>query len=598
MRRQRTTDADLAAIFCKTELIIHEDPGRSLSPKKDCSLITSDKIQFVSMRYAVIRVMLFLILVFAVSGTALVSAQQPAQQTVALEQAFETAPVIIDGTMLFSVRGISAFPAQERARGIAGRIEEIASDRTIPVDSVVTVETGVWTEIETGDRRIMVIVDADAAPEGVKRNELAFVYLQKVRAAIDAYRQFRTQEYLSKAVLNAFFSTLVFVIAVFFILKLFGKLQTFVEARFQEKIEDISVKSVRLIRRKDIWAAIREGLRILRIVMLFALAYGYLGRVLILFPWTRFYAKKLGQFFLNPLQVLAEGFVQELPNLLFLAVLFIITRIFLRMLHAFFRQIEQERVTIRGFYPEWAEPTDRLITVLVTVFAVVVAFPYIPGSESGAFKGISIFIGVLFSLGSQSAVANIVAGFVVNYRRAFKVGDRIQINEIIGDVTQIRMQVTHIRTIKNEEVIVPNSTILNSNIVNYSTYARQNGLIVHTQVTIGYDAPWRQVHALLLMAAGRTPQLLKEPPPFVLQKSLDDFYVTYELNAYLDKPQIMAQAYSILHTNIQDCFNEHGVQIMSPNYVADRPVPAIVPKEKWYAPPAKPPTGEAPENQA
>ena len=542
--------------------------------------------------------LLLLLLALSLPAWTFAADPQSAQQPVALDQTLEMAPVIIDDMTLFSVRGISALPAQERADNIARRIKEIAAESTIPVDSVVSVDTGVWTELKANDIRIMLIVDADAAIEGIKRNELAHVYVQKARAAINAYRQLRTREYLSKAVLNAFVSTLIFIIAVFVILKLFGKLQRLVESRFREKVEDISVKSFRLIRRKDVWAAIREGLHILRIVVLFALAYAYLGRVLILFPWTRFYAKKLGQLFLSPLQTLGQGFVQELPNLLFLLVLFIVVRIFLRMLHAFFRQIGQERVTIRGFYADWAEPTDRLLTVLTTVFALVVAFPYIPGSESGAFKGISIFIGVLFSLGSQSAVANIIAGFVVNYRRAFKVGDRIQINEIIGDVTKIRMQVTHVRTIKNEEAIVPNSTVLNSNIVNYSTYARPNGLIVHTQVTIGYDAPWRQVHALLLMAAERTPQLLKEPPAFVLQKSLDDFYVTYEVNAYLDQPQKMALAYSELHKNIQDCFNEYGVQIMSPNYEADRSTPTIVPKEKWYAPPANPPAETDPREQA
>ncbi len=540
-------------------------------------------------RYAMTRTILFLIFTIAVPGPAFAADLQANQQALLTERVFETAPVIIDDMTLFSVRGISAYPAKERARAIVGRIKEVAADRSIPVDSVVTADTGEWTEITAGSIRIMTIVDADAITEGIKRNELGFVYQKKVQAAIRAYRQFRTEEYLRKAVINAFFSTLVLIIALLAILKLFHVLQAFVEARFREKVEDIRIKTIRLIRRKDVWAAIMEGLRVLRIVVLFALAYAYLGRVLSLFPWTRLYGKKLGQFLLGPLQVLGNGFLRELPNLAFLLVLFIILRIFLKFLHAFFRQIEHQKVKIRGFYPEWAEPTDKLLTALIIVFAVIIAFPYIPGSESAAFKGISIFIGVLFSLGSQSAVANTIAGFVVNYRRAFKLGDRIQIGEVLGDVTEIRMQVTHIRTIKNEEVIVPNSTILNSNIVNYSTYARHNSLIVHTKITIGYDAPWRQVHALLLTAAERTPQLLKEPIPFVLQKSLDDFYVTYELNAYLDNPQIMAQAYSDLHKNIQDCFNEYGVQIMSPNYVADRTAPAIVPKEKWYAPPANPP---------
>jgi small-conductance mechanosensitive channel len=219
----------------------------------------------------------------------------------------------------------------------------------------------------------------------------------------------------------------------------------------------------------------------------------------------------------------------------------------------------------------------------------VVAFPYIPGSESSAFKGISIFLGVLFSLGSTSFIANILAGYTLTYRRVFKIGDRVKIADFIGDVVETKLQVTHLHTVKNEEIIVPNSMIVNGHVINYSSLAREKGLILHTSVTIGYDAPWRQVHAMLLMAAEKTPGLLREPAPFVLQKSLGDFYVDYELNVYTDKPLEMAKLYSELHQNIQDFFNEYGVQIMSPAYESDPDRPKFVPKEKWYAPPAKPP---------
>lgn len=170
-------------------------------------------------------------------------------------------------------------------------------------------------------------------------------------------------------------------------------------------------------------------------------------------------------------------------------------------------------------------------------------------------------------------------------------GDRVRIGDIVGDVMGIKLQVTHLHTVKNEEVMVPNSTILNSDVTNYSSLGREKPLILHTSVTIGYDAPWRQVHSLLLMAAERTQGLLREPAPFVLQKSLDDFYVTYELNVYTDTPHMMAELYSDIHKNIQDCFNEYDVQIMSPNYIADRAVPTVVPKDLWYAAPAR-----APEN--
>jgi small-conductance mechanosensitive channel len=205
---------------------------------------------------------------------------------------------------------------------------------------------------------------------------------------------------------------------------------------------------------------------------------------------------------------------------------------------------------------------------------------------------VSIFIGVLLSLGSSSAVANVVAGVILTYMRAFKTGDYVRISDTVGTVVGSNLLVTRILTPKNVEITVPNSSILATHVTNYSMRAREKQLILNTTVTIGYDAPWRQVHALLTMAAEKTRAVLKDPAPFVLQNSLDDFYVTYELNAYTDDAVNMVYTYADLHKNIQDLFNEYGVQIMSPNYLADRPHPTVVPKERWYAAPAKQP-GEA-----
>jgi small-conductance mechanosensitive channel len=259
----------------------------------------------------------------------------------------------------------------------------------------------------------------------------------------------------------------------------------------------------------------------------------------------------------------------------------------LNLLRAFFQAIQRGRLTFAGFDPDWALPAYKIARTAFIAFTVVVAYPYIPGSESPAFKGVSLFLGVVFSIGSSSSIANIVAGYMVIFRRAYKVGDRVKIGEQLGDVVELRLQATHLRTIKNEEIIVPNSLVLNTQVTNYSSLARKGGLILHTMVTIGYDAPWRQVHALLLLAAERTEGLLRKPMPFVLQTALNDFYVSYELNAYTDRPQEMVQIYSELHRNIQDAFNEHGVQIMSPHYLGDPAQAKIVPKEQWHRPPAR-----------
>ena len=246
---------------------------------------------------------------------------------------------------------------------------------------------------------------------------------------------------------------------------------------------------------------------------------------------------------------------------------------------------------LSGFEREWADPTYKLLRVAIVALALVVAYPYIPGSGSDAFKGISIFLGIMFSLGSSSAVANMIAGYTMTYRRAFRMGDRVKIGDVVGEVTEMRLQVTHLRTIKNEEVIIPNSSILNNEVVNYSSLAHRHGLILHTTVGIGYETPWRQVEAMLLIAAERTPGIMSDPKPFVRQLSLGDFAVTYEINVYCGNPHAMAQVYTALHRNILDIFNDHGIQIMTPAYEGDPESPKVVPKEHWFDAPAKPAAG-------
>jgi small-conductance mechanosensitive channel len=277
-----------------------------------------------------------------------------------------------------------------------------------------------------------------------------------------------------------------------------------------------------------------------------------------------------------------------LPGVVFLLILVLVTRYILQTLRLLFSAIEQGSVKLHGFDRDWTWPTYRIVRLLVVAFAVVVAFPYIPGSGSEAFKGVSLFLGIVFSLGSTSIIANIIAGYSMTYRRAFRVGDRIKVGDIVGDVTEVRLQVTHVKSLKNEEVVIPNSVILNSAVVNYSTLAGSQGLILHTTVGIGYETPWRQVEAMLLLAAARTPRLLQQPSPYILQKALGDFAITYELNAYCDRPGEMQSIYTELHRNILDVFNEYGVAIMTPAYVADPEQAKLVPKSRWYAEPARP----------
>jgi small-conductance mechanosensitive channel len=517
-------------------------------------------------------------------------AQQSSQIEMA-DKAIKVSPVRLDGVVLFYVHGIQSFPADERAKGIEKRVENIAEDPAVNIESITSVETDVSTNIVADGKHIMSVFDYDASMEGVSRNVLTRAHLQKLRTSIEKYRDERSPERLLKNGLYALLATAVFIFLFRLIFLLFRSFNTLIETRYKAKIQALHIQKLEIIQAERIFAGVTGTLRFIRIVLLFVLLYFYLNLVLSLFPWTRPLASSLFDHALVPLRTIGHGFVKYIPNLIFIIVFVVIMRYILKVMQMFFTAIESETIKFAGFDKEWSRPTYRIVRLLIIAFAAVVVYPHVPGSDSPAFKGITIFLGVLFSLGSSSVISNYIAGYTMTYRRAFRVGDRIKVNDITGDVIEIRLLVTHLRTIKNEEVIVPNSTILNSHIVNYSSLAREKGLILHTEVTIGYDAPWRQVHAMLLAAAERTERLLKNPPPYVLQKSLDDFYVRYELNAYTDAPHMMANIYSELHKNIQDCFNEYGVQIMSPHYVGDPSGAKVVPKADWYKPPAKP-TGE------
>jgi len=300
------------------------------------------------------------------------------------------------------------------------------------------------------------------------------------------------------------------------------------------------------------------------------LFYIYLPLVFSFFPWTRGWTAVLFEYVMRPIYLVWEALTTFLPNLFFIVIIASVAFYAIKLLKFIFTEIGRETIELPGFYPDWAEPTYKITRFLMIAFTTVVIFPYLPGAQSPAFQGISIFLGVLFSLGSTSAVANMVGGIVLTYTRAFQIGDRVKIGDAIGDVMEKTLLVTRVRTIKNVDISIPNAMVLSSHIVNFSSSAQEHGLILHTAVTIGYDVPWRQVHELLLAAAVATTPILKEPKPFVLQTSLDDFYVSYELNAYTDQPAVMARTYSELHQNIQDKFNEAGVEILSPHYGAMR----------------------------
>jgi small-conductance mechanosensitive channel len=501
-----------------------------------------------------------------------------------------TAPVEIDGVELFRLRGVSSFPASVRAAAVRDRIVAAAADPGVTTESLRVLENNSSAAIVAGDRPIVTIVDADAGLEQVGRVELANAHLFRVRQAIADYRAARSPGALRRAAGTTLVATVVLAIGVAVLLWLWRRLDALLKRRLERRIQTVGIQSFEVMRADRIRAALRSGLVGIRTVILLAGGLVYLGYVLAVWPWTRGLSRNIAGFALAPLGVIGQGLVANIPRLVFLAVLFFVIRVLLRLVRLFFEAVGRGTVKLSNFDADWAAPTYKIVRIAIVAFGLIVAYPYIPGSQSEAFKGVSLFIGIVFSLGSSAAISNIIAGYMMTYRRAFKVGDRVKIGDAVGDVIETRLQVTHLRSFKNEEIVIPNSQILSGDVVNYSSLAKTQGLILHTEVGIGYETPWRQVDAMLLAAAARCAPPAAEPPrAFVLLKKLGDFAVTYELNVYCTDIKVMLPLYTAMHRHILDVFNEYGIQIMTPAYEGDPEQPKVVPPKDWFAAPAAPP---------
>jgi small-conductance mechanosensitive channel len=479
-------------------------------------------------------------------------------------------PVTVNGKALFSVQGVLSFSAEARAAAITQRIKELSENVSAQANSLSIADAEGSSDIVAGDLVLMSVTEQDARAVGKSRQELAVDYKARIAAAIVALQH----EYSAKSLMLGGVYTVAATLGLILIFALlrfvFPRIYRRIDAGRGTLIPSLRIQQFELLPADRI-ADFAIGLaKLFRLAITLVVLYFYASLVLGFFPWTRGYAGVLLGYVLSPLKTVGETLVGYLPNIFFIAVIAAFAYYAIKLTRVIFTEIGKQTISIPSFHFEWAEPTYKIARFLILVLAVIVVFPYLPGAKSPAFQGISIFIGVLFSLGSTSAVANIVAGIILTYMRAFKLGDRVQIVDTVGDVIEVSLLVTRIRTIKNVEITIANSMVLGSHIINFSASARHQGLILHTEVTIGYDAPWRTVHELLISAALDTENVLTEPRPFVFQTALDDFYVHYELNAYTDQPGRMARTYSDLHTQIQEKFNEAGVEIMSPHYATVR----------------------------
>jgi small-conductance mechanosensitive channel len=324
--------------------------------------------------------------------------------------------------------------------------------------------------------------------------------------------------------------------------------------------------------------------RLARVAFALLLFAAYLPAVLSVFPQTAGVGRKLIVAVVTPLGDAAQGVLDYLPKLVLIVIIAFGTRLVLRGVRGFFTACERGTVQIKNFDREWAIPTYELLRPLLIALAFALAFPYLPGADSDAIKGVSIFLGVLLSFGSSSAVANVMAGVVLLYSRAFHVGDWVRIGDQEGAVISRGLLVTRIRTAKHVDISVPSAVVLNGHIHNYTAQGAEGRLILHSTVTIGYDAPWRTVHELLIAAAKATVYILPSPAPFVLQTALGDFSVSYQINAFTNRAEFQPVIYSDLHRNIQEQFNAAGVEIMSPNFLALRDGNTVTIPEKQHPP--------------
>lgn len=512
------------------------------------------------------------ILVASLSATPEVRAQAVTRAPAAADSAAvaPTSAVVFAGDTLFILYGrLGPFTAEARARAIEGRLSRVAP-LVADGDSVLVTDRESLSELSVGDEVVMSVLDADAQPTGIARAELARRYATLMQERLIASAKSKSVKALLIDTGLAILATIVLVLVLRFFMFLFPRLYARLEALSLDRFPSLRIQNLELVSATRIHALLQWSARVLRVVATVAVFYVYVPLVLSFFPWTAPLSRRIVGLALRPFGNAWQSFIEYAPNLFYLAAGVIIIRYLLKLLYMVAEALRTGAISMPGFYPEWVDPTYKIVRVLVFAFGAIMLYPYLPGSDSDAFKGVSLFFGVLFSLGSSGAVGNMMAGIILTYTRAFQLGDRVKIGDTTGDVIEKTLLVTRVRTIKNVSITIPNGSVLGGQIVNYTSMAKERGLILHTGVTIGYDVPWKQVHALLLAAADRTEHLLKEPKPFVLQTSLDDFYVAYQINAYTDRADMQAGIYSLLHQNIQDCFNEGGVEILSPHYRAAR----------------------------
>lgn len=487
-------------------------------------------------------------------------------------------PIVVEEDTLFRLYAAhGGHSALDRAETASQMITKIGHDGSLRRDSVYLLDNDTYIDIMYGDKVILSVTEHDALWHATDKLTLAEAYMPIIS---DKIQLLKAENSFWKTVKRC--ALFVLVIAIQYLLVrlinyLFRKLRRQVVRLKVNKLKPLVMRDYELLDTRHLCRILVVICNFLRYVLLLLLFIFTVPILFSIFPQTEKLALEIFTYIVDPIKMVLKAIVEYIPNLFIIAIIWYCVRYIVRGLRYISNEIQSEKLKISGFYPDWAEPTFNIIRFLLYAFMIAMIYPYLPGSESGVFQGISVFVGLIVSLGSSSVISNFIAGFVITYMRPFKTGDFIKVNETVGNVVEKSPFVTRIRTIKNEMVTIPNSFITTSNTVNYSASARQHGLIIHTVLTMGYDVPWRRVHQLLIDAALKTDGVLQHPAPFVLELELNDNYMCYQINAYIKDADEMPFIMSDLLENIQDMFNEAGIELFAPHHFTTKSKCEITP---------------------
>ncbi len=481
-------------------------------------------------------------------------------------------PVLFAGSQLLVVSNslTGELTPENRARLIQQNIQTFA-DSKADATGLKVIKLPEGYGIGTDESILMVITKRDAEQSGKSPDALAQQILDQIKTVLITYRTKHTWKVYGFGAAYSFLSILALWLALRLNNWAFRWLVKNVSTLHDHWKVGIHLKGIEVISAARIERIVLMVIKSVRVFVILLFLYFFLPLILSFFPETREMGSKLLDYLISPFATFFHTIIKFVPNFFYIFVIAVIARYVLKVISYVFKLIERGELKFEWFYQDWARPTYQIIRFLVIVTALISAYPYIPGSSSQAFQGVGLVLGAIISFASSSAISNIVAGIILTYTRAFRLGDRIKVGETTGDVVDKTLLVTRVETIKSEIVTIPNSLVMGSQIINFSTSADEGeGVILHTTVTIGYGVPWKQVRDLLVEAAKGTKNILDKPEPFVLQTALGDFYISYQINAYTREPKYMAFTYSELHKNILDKFDAAGVEIMSPHYYALR----------------------------